>query len=38
LDDRIFELGDVACCSARAILRELTPDEANGRLSAARDR
>ena len=31
-DEQIFVLGDVACSSARAILRELTPDEARERL------
>lgn len=30
--ERIFQVGDVECCSARAILRELTPDEARAKL------
>jgi putative nucleotidyltransferase with HDIG domain len=37
-DEAIFTLGDVSCCSARAILRELTPDGAKAALeTAARD-
>lgn len=31
-EEQVFVLGDIACCSARAILRELTPDEARARL------
>jgi putative nucleotidyltransferase with HDIG domain len=33
-DDQVFVLGDVTCCTARAILRELTPDEAKAKLQA----
>ena len=34
-EEQIFVLGDVTCCSARAILRELTPDEVRGKLQPA---
>jgi putative nucleotidyltransferase with HDIG domain len=34
-EEVLFTLGDVACCSARAILRELGADEAKSKLAAA---
>jgi putative nucleotidyltransferase with HDIG domain len=35
-DEQIFDLGDVACCSAKSVLQELTPDEARTKLNAPR--
>jgi hypothetical protein len=33
-DQQLLDLSDIECCGARAILRELTPDQARERFTA----